>query len=83
MVEPTIPAVFRFDGDCFALFPTLEATRDGLCTCYQHIGQHCAADYAGCIARSKPATPEQYADLLRELTRIGYRLRVVRRRPRR
>lgn len=76
------PVVFRVDrkGEVFALFPTLAADPSGNVTSYQHIGQHCAADYGLCIAKSKPATPEQYADLLTELTGIGYCLRVARRR---
>lgn len=77
------PVVFRVDreGEVFALFPTLLADPSGNVTSYQHIGQHSAADYGLCIAKSKPATPEQYADLLTELTAIGYCLRVVRRQP--
>lgn len=77
------PVVFRVDrgGEVFALFPTLLADPSGNVTSYQHIGQHCAADYGLCIAKSKPATPAQYAALLEELTGIGYCLRVVRRQP--
>ena len=60
--------IFRQDisGDCFALFPELPSDEFGnYCTAYQHIGQHCAADYHGCIANSDPATPDEYADLYR------------------
>ena len=76
--------IFRKDRtgwkDCFALFPELPADNYGnYCTCYQHVGQHCAADYQGCIAASDPATPEEYADLSKELERRGYNL-VVRQR---
>ena len=76
------PVIFRVDreGEVFALFPTLAADDCGRhVTSYQHIGQHCAADYQLCIAKSKPATPAQYADLLAELTGRGYCLREVRR----
>jgi len=75
------PVVFRVDreGEVYAIFPTLLADLSGNVTSYQHIGQHCAADYGWCIAKSKPATPAQYAALLQELTAIGYCLRVVRR----
>jgi hypothetical protein len=75
------PVVFRVDreGEVFALFPTLAADPSGNVTSYQHIGQHCAADYGLCIAKSKPATPAQYAALAEELTVRGYSLRVVRR----
>jgi len=76
------PVIFRVDreGEVFALFPTLPAYGYYV-TCYQHIGQHCAADYGLCINDSRPAQPAEYADLLEELTQIGYVLRVVRRRP--
>ena len=53
--------IFRKDGtgECFALFPELPADDQGLlCTAYQHLGQHAAADYHLCIAQSDPATPD-------------------------
>ena len=74
--------VFRKDetGDCFALFPELPSDDQGFCcTAFQHVGQHCAADYYGCIARSDPADPAEYADLYEELERRGYNLSVHRR----
>jgi hypothetical protein len=75
------PVLFRVDkgGEVFALFPSIAADLSGHCSCYQHIGQHCAADYGGCMRESKPATPAQYAALAEELRGRGYRLRVVRR----
>ena len=75
----TVIVIFRVDreGIVFALFPELPADYGGLyCTCYQHVGQHCAADYYGCIAYSRPATPAEYADLLIELRHRGYRMEV-------
>jgi hypothetical protein len=80
-METTI-VIFRMDKEriVFALFPELPADNYGTyCTCYQHIGQHCAADYHGCIAQSRPATTQDYADLLTELEQRGYRLQVQRR----
>lgn len=64
--------IFRKDRtgwkDCFALFPELPADNYGnFCDSYQHVGQHCAADYQGCIAASDPATPDEYRDLFEEL----------------
>ena len=75
-----VVVIFRKDRtgwkDCFALFPELPADNYGhYCTAYQHVGQHCAADYHGCIANSDPATPAEYADLFEELERRGYNLR--------
>jgi hypothetical protein len=77
-METTI-VVFRMDkeGIVFALFPELPADNYGTyCTCYQHIGQHCSADYHGCIQFSRPANPDEYAGLLIELERRGYHVEV-------
>jgi hypothetical protein len=41
--------------------------------------QHSAADYWGCIADSRPATPTEYADLFAELTQRGYDMTIKRR----
>jgi hypothetical protein len=73
--------VFRKDRtgwkDCFALFPELPSDEFGsLCTAFQHLGQHCAADYHGCIAQSDPAVPADYKNLYDELERRGYILTV-------
>ena len=83
MSEETI-VIFRKDRtgwkEPFALFPELPADQHGFhCTAYQHIGQHCAADYHGCVAQSDPATPDEYRDLYDELERRGYILAVRRR----
>lgn len=64
-----------------ALFPDIDAGH-GLCSSYQHVGQHSAAHYDNCIARTVPATPDKYADLKAELESLGYNLRVVKRRVR-
>ena len=77
-METTI-VIFRWEreGGVFALFPELPADNYGTyCTSFQHIGQHCAADYHGCIAQSRPATPAEYADLFEELELRGYHLDV-------
>ena len=76
--------IFRKDRDgdkaCFALFPELPADYHGrYCTCFQHVGQHCAADYRGCVANSHPAKPVEYADLQTELEQRGYELDIRRR----
>lgn len=81
----TIKVVFRvFDGEVLALFPELPGTNDRwTCTCYAHIGQHSSADIHHVVNNSRPATVEEYFDLLRELEGIyctdGDTLRVVRR----
>ena len=56
MSMETTAVIFRVDreGIIFALFPEFPSDNYGyLCTCYQHVGQHCSADYHGCIANSR------------------------------
>ena len=75
----TTIVIFRMDreGIVFALFPEIPADNHGVfCTCFQHVGQHCAADYLGCIAASRPATSAEYADLESELRQRGYDLAI-------
>jgi hypothetical protein len=78
--------IFRIDppsqgGGVFALFPEDPADFSGrLCTSYEHVGQHCEANYNSCMARSRPATPSEYASLLGELRTIGYKNIVIRQR---
>jgi hypothetical protein len=49
-------------------------------TCYAHVGQHGACDY-GWYRLTRPATPQEYEDLKRELESepYGYRFRVYQR----
>jgi len=79
--DPVIIRVSRNDpSDVFALFPAIPGTRDwATCTCYQHVGQHCSADYNLCIRASRPATKQEGKSLLQELQQIGYRPRIIRR----
>jgi len=75
--DPTI-VVFRWwRNGVIALFP--EDKWDlgfGLCTSYEHIGQHGGAYFEGIMAESRPATPLEYASLYTELENIGYNLDV-------
>ena len=73
------PVIFRRypDGDIIAFLPTIPADPQGNCLAYQHIGQHGAADPAHVIAHTRPATPDEYRDLMAELTGIGYVVRPV------
>lgn len=89
--EPETAVVFRrwptkrdgSGGDVLALFPMLPETRPGTCASYAHVGQHGTADYSACIRATKPAEleAEDVQALRRELERIGYRLRVLKRSP--
>jgi hypothetical protein len=57
-------------NDVFALMPEIPTDMYGdYCVCYQHIGQHGSANYHLCIRASKPASPEEYAELKAELER--------------
>lgn len=64
-------------GEIVAVFPE-DKTYRGNMACYSHIGQHsyCNWDW---YRKTKPASPEQYADLKAELEKIGYVLKVVKR----
>lgn len=56
------------DGNgVIALFPDEHEHRPGTVLSYEHHGQHGAADYTSVIARTKPATAEEYAALKKEL----------------
>jgi hypothetical protein len=82
--EPRTRVIFRTWRDhpsVIALFPDL--TEGRYCTCYMHVGQHSTADYQYLLPLTRPATRAEYTPIARELTAIGYRLIIIRRRPRR
>lgn len=77
----TTPVIFRKwkKSSCqwqsiIAIFPTdLAGPESYLCTSYEHIGQHGACDYRRAVLpNTKLAKPEEYAELMDELVRIGY-----------
>ncbi len=64
-------------GRIFALFPEIPAGHPGhQCQSYEQ-GKHRAVVYDLCIRTSRPASPNDYANLKAELEKIGYRLEVV------
>lgn len=64
-------------GDVLALFPQEPATLDGhLCVSYMHVGQHSAAS-PNIVRNTKPASVEEYRNLLWELEQAGYNDLVV------
>ena len=80
----TVDVTFRLEGDddsIVAIFPRLESNY-GRCVCYAHIGQHGECSF-GYYRTTRPASPDQYAELLAELERIydDCTLRVVSRIP--
>jgi hypothetical protein len=73
MKTKVIFRVFKKENDVLALFPEIPGTNDPhTCSSYQHIGQHGAADPNGCIQSTRPARPDEYADLKRELESAPY-----------
>lgn len=61
------------DGEIIALFPmVLFAKNPSLCQCYVKVGQHGSAHPEATVHATKPAKPEEYDELLKELERIGY-----------
>lgn len=60
------------DGDIIALFPDIIANRLGDIMCYEHYGQHGAADYKSVIDATEPASENEYNALMHELQQIGY-----------
>ena len=80
---PITLVVFRRwkdNGDIIALFPELPSDIYGFyCDSYEHVGQHGGADYYGVIQATKPVAKKDAKSLARELTRIGYRLKPIKR----
>lgn len=86
--EIETPVLFRvsrspvkYGDEVTAVFPCEPADPDGdLMTCYCHVGQHGACSLSW-YRTTRPATPEEYADLKRELESepYGYRLKVYKR----
>jgi hypothetical protein len=66
------------DGEVVAVFPDIWS--GVLVACYAHVGQHgaCSREW---YYSTRPAKPEEYADLMAELegAPYGYRLKVLRR----
>lgn len=87
-VLETLPVLFRaeksgqFKGHVTAVFPTLPGTGAYDFTTYAHVGQH-GTGTMGWYYTTRPAKPEEYAALLRELQGIyemgegAVKLRVV------
>lgn len=71
-------APMKHGSDVTAVFPCEPADYAGrTMSCYAHIGQHSGCDF-GWYHQTRPAKPEEYADLKRELESApyGYRLKV-------
>ena len=76
----TIDVMFRKyrdkDGEILAVFPYEAHDRNGLfVTCYAQVGQHGAAQMAHVHSATRPAKPDEYAELYRELQQIYERVK--------
>jgi hypothetical protein len=73
--------VWKEDGELVALFPELPGDEAAWsCTFYVFQGGHGSANCRTVIDHTRPARPEEYAELLRHLGTLGYtRLKVVKR----
>lgn len=69
-----------FRGEIIAVFPYIIETDTNVMS-YANIGQHSSCMW-NINSISKPATPEQYSDLQKELEQIGYNLKVIKKRSR-
>jgi hypothetical protein len=73
--------LFRLDkGEVVAVFPDNHENRPwgGSMSCYARMGQHSTCSRAW-LRGTKPASAHQAAALKKELTKIGYKLQVVKR----
>ena len=71
----TIEVMFRKytgkSGEILAVFPYQAHDRAGrFVTCYAHIGQHSGAQMAHVHSATRPAKPDEYAELYQELQGI-------------
>lgn len=84
LAQPT-RVIFRVwkdvDQAVIAIFPEIAGNHGWECSMFEHIGQHGDGDIRGVIEKTRPATPEEYAPLVRELERYPYfyQLKVVQR----
>jgi hypothetical protein len=68
------------NGGVIAFFPEIPTEDVGyFMQSYEHLGQHGSADYNKLLRYTRPAKPDEYADLKAELQGIGYNLRIVKR----
>lgn len=73
------PVIFRMvDGECTALFPTLQGDSDNPYTCFAwRLGGRQENVPINVGLRARLAERAEYMPLKKELQRVGYRLRVV------
>lgn len=74
-IEITKVKFVKFKGEIVALFPEcVNRHNKNMIMSYAHLGQHSEASRS--LLKCKKATLKECADLLNELTKIGYNLEV-------
>lgn len=71
MSTKVIFRTWKDTGEVIAFFPDMDEGR-GRIGSYMHVGQYSGADYWGLLPVTRPATFEEYGELLEELQWIGY-----------
>lgn len=77
--KPIVRIVFRMDkSECTAVFddPEMHAAPNDWASCYSHVGQHSGCSL-GWYARTRPAKPAEYKDLLNELRHVYNDCRLI------
>lgn len=67
-------------GEILAVFPYEVEGPNGELLCYARLGQHGLCDYGHVLEKTRPAKPEEYESLRKELKSIGYKLKIVKKR---
>ena len=78
IVEKTKVSFRVSDGEVVAVFPE-DKTYEGKMSCYAHVGQHSYCTHGWYLTKTKPASPDQYEGLKKELEQIGYVLQIRKR----
>lgn len=81
-IEFKTKIIFRYwEDEVIAIFPEdLGDNEPYTCSSYQHMGQHGICNPQFIIENSRLATPEEYADLKKELeNQCGYNLQIIKR----
>ena len=85
MEKEAVKVAFRadkfgdFKGVVTAVFSGVIDGPRGELMCYAHMGQHSYCHRDWYTQRTRPATPEEYRELLTELESVGYEVTTVQR----
>jgi len=78
--EKVIFRAWIYGCEVIALFPEIAFDTIGYnCQSYMHVGQHGAANPNSILSDTRPARPDEYRKLYKELTDMGYDLKIIKR----